>query len=113
MNHIANLGSLKVTLLELTKNLSKNISLNKATSEITGKWNLQHLYILLPNGKFYELDRIEYNIPIINHKEEFIIESNENPCLLIRSVGNKINVLLTEEKLKKYKFDKDGSVTKN
>lgn len=106
-------GNVKVTLHELTKNLSKDICIDKNSSEIKGEWDLKHLYIPLPNGKLYELDKIEYNIPIVTDKEDIIIESNENPCLSIRSTDHKINVLLTEEKLKKYKFNEDGSITKN
>ncbi len=106
-------GNIKLTLLELTKSVSKEIQLHKVSSEINGVWELKNLYILLPNGKLYELDRIEYNIPIITDKEDFVIECNESPCLLIRSVDHKTDVLLTEEKLKKYKFEEDGTVTKD
>lgn len=106
-------GNIKLTLLELTKSVSKEIQLHKVSSEINGVWELKNLYISLPNGKLYELDRIEYNIPIITDKEDIVIECNESPCLLIRSVDHKIDVLLTEEKLKKYKFEEDGTVTKN
>ena len=106
-------GNIKLTLLELTKSVSKEIQLHKVSSEINGVWELKNLYISLPNGKLYELDRIEYNIPIITEKEDIVIECNESPCLLIRSVDHKTDVLLTEEKLKKYKFEEDGTVTKN
>ena len=60
----------------------------------------------------YALEKIDYKIPISRDTEEFTIENNGNPCLLIRSLDGNIDKLLTDKELKKYKFNDDGSVTK-
>ena len=100
------------SFLELTENISKNLDINTQDSNICGTWDLNHMYIPLPNNKMYELDKIDYSIPIIRDNEEFTIESDGTPCLLIRSSDGKVDKLLTDKELKKYKFGNNGSVTK-
>lgn len=100
------------SFLELTENISKNLDINTQDSNICGTWDLNHMYIPFPNNKMYELDKIDYSIPIIRDNEEFTIESDGTPCLLIRSSDGKVDKLLTDKELKKYKFGNNGSVTK-
>ena len=105
-------GTEKISFLELTENISKNMNSSTQDTTIDGIWNMNHMYMPFPNKKMYELDRIEYSIPIIRDNEEFTIEKDGSPCLLIRSSDGKIDKLLTDKELMKYKFCDDGSVIK-
>lgn len=100
------------SFLQLTENISKNLNLNTQDTNISGTWKLKHTFIPFPNNKMYELDRIDYSIPIVHDYEEFTIESDGTPCLFIRSSDGKVDKLLTDKELKKYKFGNNGSVTK-
>lgn len=105
-------GTEKISFLELTDNISKNLNINTQDTIINGIWEMNNMYMPFPNKKMYELDRIEYSIPIIRDNEEFTIEKDGSPCLLIRSSDGKIDKLLTDNELQKYKFDDNGSVIK-
>lgn len=104
-------NNIVVTFQQLTCEVSKKLDLKSNDSHISGTWETPNLYIPI-NGKMYALEKIDYKIPISRDTEEFTIENNGNPCLLIRSLDGNIDKLLTDKELKKYKFNDDGSVTK-
>ena len=104
-------NNIVVTFHQLSSEVSKNLNLKSNDSEICGSWRTSNLYIPI-NNQMYELERIDYKIPISREKEEFTVESDGSPCLLIRSSDGKIDKLLTDEQLKKYKFNDDGSIIK-
>ena len=100
------------TFHKLINEVSKNIDLSSNVSQIKGTWITSEMYLTI-NNQMYELDKIDYSIPISIEEKEFTIENDGTPCLLIRSYDRKIDKLLTDEQLKKYKFNDDGSVTKS
>lgn len=104
-------NNIVVTFTQLTAEVSKKLDLNSNDSQISGTWELPHLFIPI-NKQMYELEKINYKIPISREIEEFYIENEGEPCLLIRSLDRSIDKLLTDKDLKKYKFNDDGSVTK-
>ncbi len=105
-------NNIVVTFNQLTIEVSKKVDLNSNDSQISGTWDLHNLFIPIKK-QMYELENIDYKIPISREIEEFSIESDGNPCLLVRSADGEINKLLTDKELKKYKIDNDGSVVKN
>lgn len=104
-------NNIVVTFTQLTAEVSKKLDLNSNDSQISGTWELPNLFIPI-NKQMYELEKINYKIPISREIEEFYIENEGEPCLLIRSLDRSIDKLLTDKDLKKYKFNDDGSVTK-
>ena len=104
-------NNIVVTFTQLTADVSKKLDLNSNDSQISGTWELPNLFIPI-NKQMYELEKINYKIPISREIEEFYIENEGEPCLLIRSLDRSIDKLLTDKDLKKYKFNDDGFVTK-
>lgn len=71
----------------------------------------QYHYIDI-NGILAEIHGLEYEIPYSYHTEEIrISDDSENRLILIDNEGNPIKII-TDEKLREYKFDEDGNLTK-
>lgn len=105
-------GNVVKTIKELSIQTNKDLSMDSETKEIKGSWDVRGLYIKFPNGKRYEIARVEYEIPVCVLKDSFDIMRNGTPCLLIKSQDGAINTLLTDDQLKKYHFKEDGTVEK-
>ena len=105
-------GNVKVTIAELTSQTNKEVTMDATQKAVEGSWNLNGLYVRFPNGKFYEIDRVDYQIPILVIKESFDITRNGKTCLLVKSQDGVIDTLLTDEQLRQYHFEDDGTVEK-
>ena len=105
-------GNVKKTIAELSSTTNKEVKMDAEQKVVEGIWDLQELYVRFPNGKYYEIARVEYSIPISVCKESFDITREGKACLLVKSQDGAINTLLTDKQLKQYRFKDDGSVEK-
>ena len=105
-------GNVKKTIAELSSTTNKEVKMDADQKVVEGVWDLQGLYVRFPNGKYYEIARLEYSIPIAVCKESFDITREGKACLLVKSQDGVINTLLTDEQLKQYHFKDDGTVEK-
>ena len=106
-------GNVKKTIAELSSTTNKEVKMDADQKVVEGIWDLQGLYVRFPNGKYYEIARVEYSIPISVCKESFDITREGKACLLVKSQDGVINTLLTDEQLKQYHFKDDGTVEKS
>lgn len=105
-------GNVIKTIAELTSQTNKEVKMDVDQKLVEGNWDLKGLYVRFPNGNYYEIARIEYHIPIFVIKESFDIKRDGKPCLLVKSEDGSINTLLTDEQLRQYHFEDDGTVEK-
>ena len=105
-------GNVKVTIAELTSQTNKEVKMDDGQKAVGGSWNLNGLYVKFPNGKCYEIDCVDYQIPISVVKESFDITRDGKACLLVKSQDGAINTLITDKQLKQYHFKDDGTVEK-
>lgn len=105
-------GNVKKTIAELSSTTNKEVKMDAEQKVVEGIWDLQGLYVRFPNGKYYEIARVEYSIPISVCKASFDITREGKACLFVKSQDGAINTLLTDKQLKQYRFKDDGSVEK-
>lgn len=105
-------GNVVKTIEELSRQTNKELSMQTEVDRLKGSWDVKGLYIRFPNGKLYEMARVDYEIPVCVLKDNFDITRDGTPCLLIKSQDGSINTLLTDEQLKKYHFTEGGNVEK-
>jgi hypothetical protein len=106
-------GNIKTDIATLTAGLSNDVDLtNEQQTVLNGTWNLHGLFVTFPNGKQYELEKIDYEIPIHRVRTSFEVKADGTPCLLIQSLDGSTNKLLTDKQLKRYCIQPDGSITK-
>lgn len=104
------------------ENGNEILSLQELTShgygDINKETNKAHACFILPghyidiNGVLAEVHGLEYEVPYSYHTEEIrISDDSENRLVLLDNEGNPIKII-TDEKLREYKFDEDGNLIK-
>lgn len=105
-------GNIVKTIEELSKQTNMEFSMQSDVDTLKGSWDVKGLYIRFPNGKLYEIARVDYEIPKCILKDSFDITRDGTPCLLVKSQDGSVNTLLTDEQLRKYHFTDGGKVEK-
>lgn len=103
-------GNKKETFYNITKGISKRVAPDTEDDLIGGSWDMNGCYYRMDNGKLYEMAKIDYKVPINHSDIEFVVEKGGKPRVLIRSLDGSVDKLLTDEELKKIRFDKEGGL---
>lgn len=77
-------GKVAKTIEELSRQTNKELSMHSDIDSLKGSWDVKGLYIRFPNGKLYEMARVDYEIPVCVLKDNFDITRDGTPCLLIK-----------------------------
>lgn len=106
-------GNVVKTIEELSEQTNTEFSMQSDVDTLKGSWDVKGLYVRLPNGKLYEIARVDYEIPVCIIKDNFDITRDGTPCLLVKSQDGAVNTLLTDEQLRKYHFTAGGVVERH
>lgn len=96
-------GNVILTLMDFTRNNQPNHK-NFDDDFAIGFWDLSSYFIKFEND-FYGIKKIHYKIPYDRGENEFTIESDGKPKILIKSFDGKTDKLLTDEQFTKLCFD--------
>lgn len=103
-------GSVLTTIEAYSKSLNDKSKLDyENTKFIAGKDFFDDAFILIGDYGLCPIDGFEYNVNIFEYETEFIIRQDGKPVLLIKSHDGSINKLITDEQLREYRFDGNGS----
>lgn len=106
-------GNTMLTIPEYTTELNKLVNAqDHSQKEIVGETKMNDAYIKIENDILCPIAGLSYKIAIYDFNYEFSITQDGKPVLLIKSVDGSVNKLLTDEELKKYMVDEDGTIMK-